>query len=108
MAQAPSTGVGLIDRSRQRPQTGVRGAGLVWAGASVRAVRALYEWLARLRAAQAALPPGQAPQRNSDRVFNSQLAPHLTRGARAGHPLVRLMQLSQARPAPVPRITGPL
>ena len=68
-------------------------------------MRALYEWLARLRAAQAALPPGQAPQHNSDRVFNSQLAPHLTRRTRAGHPLVRLMQLSQARPRgrrPVP------
>lgn len=83
-------------------------AGLVWAGASVRAVRALYEWLARLRAAQAALPPGQAPQHNSDRVFNSQLAPHLTRGARAGHPLVRLMQLSQARPGRHRPIPGPL
>ncbi|KAK9826435.1 hypothetical protein WJX81_005445 [Elliptochloris bilobata] len=72
-------------------------SGLVWAAANVRAVRALYEWLARLRLAQAALPKGQAPQHNSDRVFNAQLAPHLTRGAAAGHPLVRLLQLSQAR-----------
>lgn len=70
-------------------------AGLVWAGASVRAVRALYEWLARLRAHQAALPPGQAPHHNSDRVFNEQLAPFLTGAAPVGHPLVRLHQLSQ-------------
>lgn len=72
-------------------------AGLVFAGASVRAVRALYEWLARLRAHQAALPPGQAPHHNSDRVFNEQLAPHLTGAAPIGHPFVRLHQLSQVR-----------
>jgi hypothetical protein len=72
----------------------------VFAGASVRAVRALYEWLARLRGHLAALPPGQAPHHNSDAVYNMQLAPFLTGGpSPAGHPFIRLHQLSQARAA---------
>ncbi len=82
------------------PDARARRAGLVFAGASVRAVRALYEWLARLRGHLAALPPGQAPHHNSDAVYNTQLAPFLTGGpSPAGHPFIRLHQLSQARRA---------